>query len=251
MKSLRVIVDSPGSGAWNMAVDEALLHAAAESGQATVRFYTWEEPTLSLGHFQHVAHREQHLASLSCPLVRRASGGGAILHDRELTYSIILPQAAACVAAPDLYMLAHRTLIETLAAMGVPTALYQDSGLCTSNAEPDKPEPFLCFQRRTCFDLICRGEKIAGSAQRRRKGAVMQHGSILLARSECAPELLGIYDLTAAKMVAFELAAAWRPALANRLNLTTREGGLTEHELHFARRLASDRFQSAAYASRR
>src|SRR5688572_19512152 len=101
MAELRIVFDPPASGPWNMAVDEALLHSTAEGGQATLRFYTWEEPTLSLGHFQTLAEREQHQASLACPLVRRASGGGAILHDIELTYSICLPQATAAVSAPD------------------------------------------------------------------------------------------------------------------------------------------------------
>jgi lipoate-protein ligase A len=251
MNHLRVIFDGTGSGVWNMAVDEALLHTAAETGQATLRFYTWEEPTLSLGYFQTVAEREQHSASRACPLVRRASGGGAILHDRELTYSITLPQAATAAATADLYQVAHRSLIETLMTVGISAVLYQDSAPCAVEAKSDKAEPFLCFQRRTCFDIVCQGEKIVGSAQRRRKGAVLQHGSILLARSQCAPELPGIRDLTQANLEAAELAAAWLPILSSRLNLTTREGGLREEEVQFAGKLASERFALPAYVSRR
>jgi lipoate-protein ligase A len=251
MDELRVMLDPPASGIWNMAVDEVLLQTAAQSGQATLRFYTWEAPTLSLGYFQSAADRQQHSSSLACPLVRRASGGGAILHDRELTYSISLPQAAADVSAADLYSVAHRTLIATLIAMGVSAVLYQDSAPCAIDAKLDRPERFLCFQRRTCFDILCQGEKIVGSAQRRRKGAVLQHGSILLARSQCAPELPGLHELTQARPEAAELAAAWPLTLAGALNLTTREGGLTEGERHFAGKLASDRFASPAYVSRR
>src|SRR5688500_9559950 len=91
MSALRVITDPPASGAWNMAVDEALLESAATGSVATLRFYEWHEPTLSLGYFQPAADREQHAASRACPLVRRASGGGAIVHDRELTYSLAWP----------------------------------------------------------------------------------------------------------------------------------------------------------------
>src|SRR5687767_13677741 len=90
MPTLRLLIDPPASGAWNMAVDEALL-ASAAAGVATLRFYTWSQPTLSLGYFQHAHQRDAHAASRSCPLVRRASGGGAILHDRELTYSLAVP----------------------------------------------------------------------------------------------------------------------------------------------------------------
>jgi lipoate-protein ligase A len=91
MSSARLIIDPPASGAWNMAVDEALLRSAAQRGTATLRFYQWSEPTLSLGYFQAADDRQQHFASLACPLVRRASGGGAIVHDRELTYSLAMP----------------------------------------------------------------------------------------------------------------------------------------------------------------
>jgi len=88
----RLIVDRPAPGAWNMAVDEALLDAAVEQGVAALRFYQWSEPTLSLGYFQRHADRDSHAASHDCTLVRRQSGGGAILHDRELTYSLTLRQ---------------------------------------------------------------------------------------------------------------------------------------------------------------
>src|SRR4051794_22517252 len=93
MIACRLIVDSPADGAWNMALDEALLIDAETSGVASLRFYSWREPTLSLGYFQRHTDRAGHAASAGCLLVRRASGGGAILHDRELTYSIALPQA--------------------------------------------------------------------------------------------------------------------------------------------------------------
>ena len=72
-----------------MAVDEALLIDAAENGVATLRFYQWSEPTLSLGYFQRYDDRDQHAASRECAVVRRQTGGGAILHDRELTYSLV------------------------------------------------------------------------------------------------------------------------------------------------------------------
>src|SRR5437868_3979467 len=93
--ALRLIIDSPGDGAWNMAVDEALLETAANTNQATLRLYQWRQPTLSLGYFQLAADRAQHAASAACLLIRRPSGGGAILHDRELTYSIALPRSKA------------------------------------------------------------------------------------------------------------------------------------------------------------
>src|SRR3954469_25809962 len=115
MHEIRLLFDPPAPGAWNMGVDEALLETAADCGEGTLRFYQWSEPTLSLGYFQSAEDRRQHAASRSCPLIRRASGGGAILHDRELTYSIALPQPIA--RSPDsslLYELCHIALIEAL-----------------------------------------------------------------------------------------------------------------------------------------
>src|SRR3954464_5256758 len=93
VQTCSLIIAAPPDGAWNMALDEALLHRAETDGMATLRFYGWREPTLSLGYFQQHADRALHPASENCTLIRRASGGGAILHDRELTYSIALPKS--------------------------------------------------------------------------------------------------------------------------------------------------------------
>ncbi|MEM6330787.1 MAG: lipoate--protein ligase family protein, partial [Planctomycetota bacterium] len=91
MQPCRLIVDPPQPGARNMAVDEALLDAAAAGAGATLRLYRWSSPTLSLGYFQPLAARAAHPASAGCPCVRRHSGGGAIVHDHELTYSLAVP----------------------------------------------------------------------------------------------------------------------------------------------------------------
>ena len=97
----RLIVDPPAPGAWNMAVDEALFEQAAKFGTPTLRFYQWSEPTLSLGYFQNYDDRRSHAASLGTAAVRRTTGGGAILHDQELTYSLVWPAGQAIrITAP-------------------------------------------------------------------------------------------------------------------------------------------------------
>ncbi len=125
-----LLLDPPASGAWNMAVDEALLEAAAE-GQSTLRFYRWAEPTLSLGYFQTYGDRFQHEASRGCAVVRRPSGGGAILHDRELTYSLAVPEAHP-VAATRLrtYRAVHEALIAALGRWGI------EAGMLTCATDP-------------------------------------------------------------------------------------------------------------------
>lgn len=254
MESVRLLIDPPASGAWNMAVDEALLESAAAGGQATLRFYEWDEPTLSLGYFQAAAARDEHAASRDCPLVRRASGGGAIVHDRELTYSIALPQAKLRrPSAAELYDLFHETLVQTLAGLGVAAIVYRPSAAhCEGTSSRRKaPEPFLCFQRRSCGDIVIGDQKIAGSAQRRRRGAVLQHGSILLARSNSAPELPGIHEIAGVPIRPAELAVRWLPLVVHRLESVPMPGDLTPSEREQARHFVAQRFAADEYVGRR
>jgi lipoate-protein ligase A len=200
VREIKLLIDPPGGGAWNMAVDEELLEAAAANSIAVMRLYQWAPATLSLGYFQAAADRRSHAASQACPLVRRASGGGAILHDRELTYSLVLPQTAPQThSATALYDLIHRSLIAALADLGVVATMHCPADGC-HQATDNAVTPFLCFQRRSRGDILVGEHKIGGSAQRRRRGAVLQHGSILLARSPHAPELPGVEDLAASKL---------------------------------------------------
>ena len=215
-----------------MAVDEALLEAAAE-GQGTLRFYRWSEPTLSLGYFQQYPDRWQHEPSRQCAVVRRASGGGAILHDIELTYSLAVP-AAHPLAADRLgcYRAMHAALVEALADWGVQAVVLQQA-----DKESHHRQPFLCFQRRAPGDVLVDGVKIAGSAQRRCRGAVLQHGSVLLGRSAAAPELPGLANLSGKQVDHRQLLDAW----LQRLALAPLEG--------CRRRLQSPIFQDFAASS--
>jgi lipoyl(octanoyl) transferase len=237
-----------------MAVDDALMEAAAADGVAALRFYEWAEPTLSLGYFQRADDRRQHLASLACPLVRRSSGGGAILHDRELTYSLAIPSGHPWAAnAERLYLATHEGLAAALATLGVAASPR-------GQAEPDRadaPEtqggtlPLLCFQRRAVGDLLVGEAKIAGSAQRRRRGAVLQHGSVLLAASRFAPELPGIKELTAHSLEANLLAGLFQTALGNRLNMKWDDSAEFGSIGIRSATLERDKFASAAWTFRR
>jgi lipoate-protein ligase A len=236
-----------------MAVDEALLESAAERGIATLRLYQWQEPTLSLGYFQQAADRDGHASSRSCPLVRRSSGGGAILHDRELTYSIALPlRDVRAHAATVLYDACHQTLCATLAEFGVAAEMFAPaSDSCSTQDQSRTPEPFLCFARHTCGDIVCGGAKIVGSAQRRRRGAVLQHGSILLARSEHAPELPGIQEVAGQQLNAGELGATWLGRVLRKLGLSSDAAELSREEQLTARRQVEMRFAADSHTQRR
>lgn len=187
----RILVDRvPGNGAWNMAVDEVLLESAVSEGAETLRLYQWSEPTLSLGYFQspEIAAGDPRWRDL--PVVRRMTGGGAILHDRELTYSLAVPAGRCDVQNPKgLYYAAHAAMIDLLRELGFPVSLR-------GKADPARSGEFLCFSRGDDFDIVAGNVKVMGSAQRRRKGAVLQHGSLILRRSRYAPEIPGLLDCT-------------------------------------------------------
>jgi len=247
MEVWRLIESPPGAGDWNMAVDAALMESVAAGGICCLRFYSWSEPTVSLGYFQEYASRQSHAASASRPLVRRATGGGAIVHDRELTYSVLVPADHPFVAhPPELYQLLHRTLIESLTNWGLAATLCDNPPHV-----PAAAEPFLCFQRRATGDVILDGAKIAGSAQRRRRGAILQHGSVLLARSLAAPELFGLAELGGKVIAAQDLSEAWRARLADRNKIDWQISSLAPAESQRALQIAAETYRQPDWTFRR
>jgi len=204
MEKARLIIDDAANGAWNMSMDQALLETANSTGLVTLRFYTWSEPTLSLGYFQSHLDRVHHPSSQACPMVRRKTGGGAILHHHELTYSLCVPaQHRWSKQNSDLYRLVHRAIIELLAQDSITAHLFGevDEPILACHSKDQLPvatidnRDFMCFKRRAEGDIVLDGHKVVGSAQRRLRNALLQHGSLLLFGSKFASELFGIKDL--------------------------------------------------------
>lgn len=242
----RLLIDAPLTGAWNMAVDEVLLDLAASRGDIWLRFYQWADPTLSLGYFQRVAERHQHAASRKCPLVRRSSGGGAIVHDRELTYAVALPVDAMPTSDPcSLYDAVHDGLVAVLADWQI---LAERAAGVTPGASG---APFLCFQRCAPGDVVVAGYKVAGSAQRRRRQAVLQHGSLLLARSPAAPELPGLLELAGRDLDPLQTANAWGQQIARRIGASLETGQFAAAERELVKGECFGRFDSGAWTNRR
>ncbi|MDA1230886.1 MAG: lipoate--protein ligase [Planctomycetota bacterium] len=201
LSQVDVIVDeAPNSGVFNMSMDAALLQLAAGREHSVVRIYEWAEPTVTLGYFQGAGQSEESPFP-SLPVVRRLSGGGAILHDHEITYSLVLPASHPSKQNPSvIYETVHRAIIRLLFECGVKCLLRSEFGAMNtmpSHAEAGSTaEPFLCFLRQNPNDIVHQsGTKVVGSAQRRRKGVTLQHGSIILKASEVAPQVQGIEDL--------------------------------------------------------
>jgi lipoyl(octanoyl) transferase len=167
-----------------MAVDEALARCR-RPGEATLRIYRWERPTLSFGRNQPARERYDPFAleSLGVDSVRRPTGGREVLHDRELTYAVVAP-----VAGPGSlrgwYHEVNRALLETLVALGASGALAEPEG----RALP--PDAGACFGEPAEGEVVARGRKIVGSAQRRFGETLLQHGSLLLDRPSVSLEAL-------------------------------------------------------------
>jgi len=242
------MLDPPADGAWNMALDEALLDSASCGATAgCLRFYLWQQPTLSLGYFQHYADRLGHSASQDCAVVRRVTGGGAILHDVELTYSLTVPvRAHVSAGLREFYDVMHGTLIDELASRGVPAVR------CVRACDSQRPEePFLCFQRRCDGDVLTAGYKIAGSAQRRHRGGLLQHGSVLLGCSVAAPELPGLRELTDLQLEPQALARRWAARIADRLGVKLVSETATDGEGLLARSYQRAKFGDSSWTRRR
>jgi lipoate-protein ligase A len=189
MGTCRVVIESePRDGVLNMALDEALLEEALSNGECTVRWYRWDTATVSLGYFQ--AADAAALADLAeLPMVRRLTGGGAILHHHEWTYSCSVPPGHRLAEIPtQIYDRVHERVVAALAEQGIQASLRGE-------ALSEREGQFLCFGRGDPRDIIFRGHKILGSAQRRRRGAILQHGSLLIRRSDRAPQFPGLLDL--------------------------------------------------------
>ncbi len=249
---MRLLIDKPLSGIENMARDEALLQTTAATGTPALRLYFWEQPCLSLGYFQKYEDREGHHASRSCECVRRSSGGGAILHHHELTYSYAVPVEATTRSTEAYYDAFHDSLVETFAAYGVTATTYRNAAAIATAEQPSE-QPFLCFQRRTDADIVANGVKLTGSAQRKRYQSLLQHGSVLLKMSAFAPELPGAVSLseTHDTLEPLEFAHHWLPLLASRLQVQLVEGDWADEELHLAAEIGAGKFSQSAWTRKR
>src|SRR5687768_4142622 len=190
----RLLVDFDRPGDENMALDEVLLDSVIAGGPLVIRFFTWKPAALSHGVNQPVGE----IDPVECErrgfgLVRRLTGGRAVLHQHELTYSVIAPENAPLVSGGviESYRKISEPLVAGLRALGADVTLsepnralframaqerrYSDLGVLEESRHGA-----LCFDTASAYELTAGGRKLVGSAQARRGGALLQHGSILL-----------------------------------------------------------------------
>ena len=168
---------------YNMAMDEALLNFVSRGEiDPVVRFYTWNPATLSVGYFQRLKKEIDidKVKEKGFGLVRRQTGGRGVLHDKELTYSVIVPEAHPNMPSTitEAYRIISEGLLEGFKLLGFDAYF----AIPRSKEEREKlkqPRSAVCFDAPSWYELVVEGRKIAGSAQTRQKSVILQHGSLL------------------------------------------------------------------------
>lgn len=191
---------STADGFHQMAADETMLHSAV-AGVASFRLYCWSEATVSLGYFQPERLRFQDSRLTSLPFVRRPSGGDTLVHHHELTYAIALPAGLPWQTRESWACRMHGIIAAASHSLGI-------SAQAAACEDISWFDGLLCFQHITAADLRIGSAKVVGSAQRRQRGALLQHGAILLATSPHTPHLPGIEELTGKTISAAEMSQA-------------------------------------------
>jgi lipoate-protein ligase A len=234
MPFVRELPYANADGRNNMASDEVLLKSAIQ-GVASVRFYGWTAPTVSLGYFQPERRRRDDPLLAALPFVRRASGGDALVHHFEVTYALALPAGVPWQTAEPWPRRMHAVIASAFRELGIAAQLHP----------PSADQPFtgtLCFTHLTTSDLLIGSTKVAGSAQRRQRGAFLQHGGILLARSPHAPMLLGVRELTGRCLTVEETCDSVRRAFAAHIGWDVAPGAWTDAEQQVIEQLAAAKY---------
>jgi lipoate-protein ligase A len=254
----RLLDTAQDCGAANMAVDEAILRAVQASlVPPTLRLYGWHPPCLSLGQAQPAAEVDwEACRRLGIDVVRRSTGGRAILHVDELTYSLAAPESDPRVAGDIVssYRKISAGLLAGLRLLNVPGLESKPQASSTHRVLPASP---VCFQAPSHYEITVDGKKLAGSAQKRSRGALLQHGAIplrgdiaricrlLLPRPKEAALRARATTLEAAigRVPSFdELAAALALGFSQALGVELAAGQLTLQEQRWAAELRRDKY---------
>ncbi|MGQ0537475.1 MAG: lipoate--protein ligase family protein [Gemmatimonadaceae bacterium] len=193
----------------NMALDEALLDRARRSGESVMRVYAWSGPTLSLGRNQRGVgvYDAGAAAARGVSIVRRLTGGRAVLHDREVTYSVTAPTHDAS-GVRSAYAAINQVLLAALRALGVAASLAEPNG------RTPRPGSAPCFEIPVAGEIVVGERKLVGSAQLSEAGAFLQHGSILVDDAQSlVAELAAVAVPRTAAAATLRGSLGWAPGL--------------------------------------
>jgi lipoate-protein ligase A len=269
MNSWRLLITPAATGAWNMAVDEAILqHIGKGDSQPTLRLYAWQPACLSLGHAQPFADVDMaRLRERGWEVVRRVTGGRAILHTDELTYSVTGPADDPLLTGGVLesYSRIAQALLQAVKEMDLAVEMKEGK-----NSDHTTPNP-VCFEVPSTYEITVNGKKLIGSAQARKKEGVLQHGSLPLtgdltricqalvfeseaARQEAAQRLLAratTVESALGRVVSWETAAeSFIRAFEAQLGLCFDKGGLSEPESRRAEELVQEKYGHPSWTER-
>ena len=265
----RLLITHPAHGAWNMAVDESILeHIHRGESIPTLRLYAWNPPCLSLGHAQPFSDVDvNRLKQRGWEVVRRVTGGRAILHTDELTYSVIAPANEPRVEGSVLesYNRLAQALLLAVQTLEIPVEMKE--GKPTESATPNP----VCFEVPSTYEITVNGKKLIGSAQARKKEGVLQHGSLPLTgdltricqalifeneakREEAAQRLLERATTVESALgveISWEKAQqAFIHAFEAQLGLSFERGALSESESQRAEDLVKEKYAHPSWTER-
>lgn len=265
----RFIDSGNASPVFNMALDEALLYWHSEKKiPPVIRFYGWNPATLSVGYFQNIRKEINFEAvhKYNLGFVRRPTGGRGVLHDQELTYSVIVseehPEMPATVT--EAYRVISEGILQGFRNLGL------DAYFAIPRTEKEKeslknPRSSVCFDAPSWYELVVEGRKVAGSAQTRQKGVILQHGSILLDLDEdklfdlflypservrermqlnFKNKAVAINELTEKRVTMDEARKAFKEGFETGLNIHLEPYELSQEELDFVHHLAETKYAS-------
>ena len=260
---------------YNMAMDEALLNFVSRGEiDPVIRFYTWNPATLSIGYFQRLQKEIDidKVKEKGYGLVRRQTGGRGVLHDKELTYSVIVPEPHPNMPSTvtEAYKIISQGLLEGFKNLGFETYF----AIPRSKEERDKlkqPRSSVCFDAPSWYELVVEGRKIAGSAQTRQKGVILQHGSILQdididdlfdmfkfknerlkakMKENFVQKAVAINDISNQHITLNEMENAFEAGFKKGLNIDFKPLELTEKQLEEVQEL-EDKYRSEAWMYRK
>lgn len=251
----------------NMAIDEALLQWHSEEKiPPTIRFYGWTNPTLTVGHFQNVKRTINFdgIKKHRCEFVRRLTGGSAVLHDDELTYSIVVSESHPKIpqSVNKAYYVLAQGLLEGYRLLGI------DADFAIPERELFKERSAVCFEVPAIYEMVVDGKKVSGNAQTRKLGVLLQHGSIPLSfdaemlfdlfkfpseklrerkRNAFLKKAISINDITETKHTYDSVKKAFLAGFQKSLNIRTEPMELSDEQWKYIHYLADTKYRTDSW----